>query len=181
MALPVAHGLIGATVVLALHPVASIKRDWRLLLLGAALAILPDADYFFYLILGLGESWHRTFTHSIAFAIVAGIVAAAFLKTERRRMAVICFFATLSHPILDALTSRNQGGVQLFWPLYMERIRFGMINYKNLIRQAPQPLSEIVIGFIETSVWEFVVFAPIFLIVWGLRKSFTERLTGRNT
>jgi hypothetical protein len=61
MSLPVAHGLLGATVVAASIRGVSIKRDWRALLAGAAVAVFPDVDYVFYLGLSLGESWHRSF------------------------------------------------------------------------------------------------------------------------
>ena len=44
MPLPIAHGLLGATVVAALRP-SSEPRTVKLLLTGALLAISPDFDY----------------------------------------------------------------------------------------------------------------------------------------
>ena len=167
MSLPVAHGLLGATVVAAFIPNVSIKRDWRVLLTGASLAILPDIDYVFYLGLGLGETWHRTFTHSIVFAIAVGLLTAAFVRTERMRMGLVYSLVTLSHALLDILTSRDIGGVELFWPFDNERIRYGFINYHVLISEVPRPLSQIFWQFLTTSMIELAVFGPILLaMIW---------------
>lgn len=144
--------------------------------MGAALAILPDFDYFFYKVLDLGEAWHRSFTHSIVFALVTGVLAAAFLRTRRPRMALGYSLATLSHPIIDIFTSKNTGGVELLWPFYNERIRFGLVNYYELIGRAPRPLTDIMIQFLTTSAVEFAVFAPIFLATLWINRSITTYL-----
>jgi membrane-bound metal-dependent hydrolase YbcI (DUF457 family) len=140
---------------------------------GAALAILPDFDYVLYLGLGLDEGWHRTFTHSIVFAIAAGTLAAALRHSKRPRMALVYSLATLSHPILDLFTS-DTGGVELFWPFSTRRLRFGLINYKELIGRAPRPLLPIIVQVLTTSAVEFAVFAPILLAALWINRITTK-------
>jgi membrane-bound metal-dependent hydrolase YbcI (DUF457 family) len=139
------------------------------LLLGAFLAISPDLDYVFYVGMDLGEDWHRTFTHSIVVAIAVGVVIGAFLRTNRLKMGVIYALATLSHPVLDALTSTS-GGLELFWPFYTGRIHFGLVSYP-LITQTSHSWEAVLAEFVATSILEFAFFAPLFLAVLWLRKA----------
>ena len=85
-------------------------------------------------------------------------------------MGAIYTLATISHPILDALTSKYNGGVELFWPLYKERIRFGIVNYP-LLAQVSQSWSDAFYDFIVTCMIEFAFFAPIFIAVLFLRRA----------
>ena len=76
---------------------------------------------------------HRGFTHSIAFALIIGVVIWGAQRLNMRQEAslnrsplywgVICGLLTLSHPILDAFTDGGLG-VALWWPLSDERIFF---------------------------------------------------------
>ena len=170
MALPVAHGLFGASVVVALTPGFSFTGDWRVLLTGVLLAICPDFDYFFYLHLELGESWHRSFTHSIFFAVMAGLTAAFLSRNFNSRRVALFSLATLSHPLLDALTTKYRGGVELFWPFLTKRIHFGLVNYQDLLSPAPRPLADILIDLLNTSTTELLVFAPLFLAALWLSR-----------
>lgn len=162
MALPLAHGLFGASVVAVSIPGVSIIRDWRALLMGAGVAICPDVDYLFYLGLRLGESWHRSFSHSIVFALAVGLLASSLTRATNTRGFLVYSLAALSHPILDALTSQGTGGVEFFWPLLTDRFNFGIVNYHDLW-SGGRPLSEILINAAETSLLELAVFGPIFL------------------
>jgi hypothetical protein len=49
MSFPVAHGLLGASVTAAFVPNLSFRRDWKKLLLSAAVANIPDLDYFIFI------------------------------------------------------------------------------------------------------------------------------------
>lgn len=44
MPLPVAHGLLGAAIVATTRKNFSFRKDWLALLLGAALAVIPDLE-----------------------------------------------------------------------------------------------------------------------------------------
>ncbi|HYJ47833.1 MAG TPA: metal-dependent hydrolase, partial [Pyrinomonadaceae bacterium] len=107
MPLPVAHALVGATIVTAILPAASPARNWKPLLIGAALSVCPDLDYF------LDTTWHRGFTHSLALAVVFAAVCFAPAGRAKIRVAAAwsaCFF---SHALLDFATTKAMPGVEL--------------------------------------------------------------------
>lgn len=100
-------------------------------LLTAVCAMIPDADvigYSFGVERG-GIFSHRGFTHSIAFAVLFGSLAAflahKFLKTGLSFAALLIFFslAVFSHPFFDMLTDGGSG-VALFAPFSNERFFF---------------------------------------------------------
>lgn len=172
MALPIAHGLAGASVIVAFIPRVSINRDWRLLLLGAIAAICPDFDYIFYLGFGFGEEWHRSFTHSFTFAIITGIILAAWTKRYRKKDVIVYSLVVLSHPLLDTLTTGDSGGVEMFWPFSTQRVRFSLVNYySELLSPAPRPLADILLNFFKICALEAIVFIPLFLLVIWIRRN----------
>lgn len=107
---------------------SGISVSKRLLWLSVILTCLPDAD-----VIGFGfnvpyeSQWgHRGFTHSIAFAVIMGILCSYFsehLKETRKKVFLWTMLSTLSHPIFDALTNGGHG-VAFFWPLNNERYFF---------------------------------------------------------
>jgi inner membrane protein len=119
------HAIFAATVGRACGIERVPVRFWVLTVLCA---ILPDAD-----VIGLafgvryGSMFgHRGFTHSITFALLLGVVAGLYaVRDARGRLgtgALILYFtlATLSHPLLDALTDGGSG-VALFAPFSAQR------------------------------------------------------------
>ncbi|TYZ11027.1 metal-dependent hydrolase [Hymenobacter lutimineralis] len=102
---------------------------WWLL---ALCAILPDFDAVtFKLGIPYASMWgHRGFTHSLAFAALAGIMLALLAPARLRgtlsriELAAWLAAATVSHPLLDMLTSGGLGvallapfsGERYFWP-----------------------------------------------------------------
>lgn len=92
----------------------------RLLAAGAIAAMLPDADVLaFKLHVAYADNFgHRGATHSLAFALLLGLVAAIGhrrLNSTPWRSGGFVGLAALSHPLLDACT--NDGlGVALWWP-----------------------------------------------------------------
>jgi len=117
---PVAHALAGLTLASALAP----SRAWRrLAIVSAVAAMLPDVDAVTRLtgshdVAFLGG--HRGFTHSIAFAVLAGGVALV-LPRARGSSRWLAFatiaLATLSHGVLDAFSWFERGwGVALLSP-----------------------------------------------------------------
>lgn len=91
-----------------------------MLLAGMVAAILPDADGLaFKLGIPYGGIWgHRGFTHTLGFALVAGLAGWALARRwslapwQGYLWIALCAF---SHPLLDTLTN---GGIAipLFWP-----------------------------------------------------------------
>src|SRR5581483_2857786 len=91
--------------------------------LVAFLPVVPDFDAFSTAPYGslLG---HRGFTHSLAFALALGLVAALatfrHLKMRFWVLLLICFGVTASHGFLDACTDGGFG-IPFFWPLSERR------------------------------------------------------------
>jgi membrane-bound metal-dependent hydrolase YbcI (DUF457 family) len=106
---------MSATVVAALHPDFTLKRDWKYLLLGALLGVFPDFDYLLSWARFLDRGWHHDFTHSILFAFLMGFLTAAAIRKVRFREVMRYGLAMLSHPLLDFLYTHSRG-VELFWP-----------------------------------------------------------------
>lgn len=99
--------------------------------LTATCAMLPDVDAIGF---AFGVPYdsllgHRGLTHSIAFAVLAGLVVGMFAfgkrPTRLGRLQLILYFTlvTLSHPLLDALTNGGLG-VALLAPFSAERYFF---------------------------------------------------------
>jgi inner membrane protein len=116
------HGLLGYT----LSKTADNKSNGLLVLLAIGSAILPDIDVLAFNF-GIPYSHpfgHRGFTHSIVFALLwAGVLALTVGKSRKRLFFITLFFATVSHGILDALTTGGRG-VGFFIPFKMERFFF---------------------------------------------------------
>jgi membrane-bound metal-dependent hydrolase YbcI (DUF457 family) len=167
MALPIAHGLVGATIGALLIPEEARKAKLKTIVTAAAVAILPDLDYVFYRVLGWGESWHRSFSHSIVFALAAGAMASIVVGPRRIRWFLIYSLATLSHPVLDALVS-EQGGVQFLWPWSERMFHFGVIAYPSVF-EGNSGLHSVVNRIVKYSLVEVMVFAPLLVFVLGFK------------
>lgn len=109
-----------------MRPASVDRRYW---VTAGALAMLPDADVVFWF-LGVPDDSllaHRALTHSIAFAIVAGGIAAWSLARgapwpRRAWLWLVFAVATASHGIFDGLTSVHLG-IEYFAPFSQQRYR----------------------------------------------------------
>lgn len=96
---------------------------------AALCACLPDVDVVgFRLGVQYGDLWgHRGMTHSLLFAAVAGLLAAAPFRPYRRRggwrLPALLALITASHGFLDAFTSAGLG-VAFFSPFDRTRYFF---------------------------------------------------------
>ena len=168
MSFPVAHGLVGASVVAGFARDLSPRRDWGKLLLGAAVANVPDLDYFALIkVFHFPESWHRGPLHSITFALLVGVCAALVLSGPWLRQTLIFWAATASHGFLD-LFSRNP--VEIFWPWSAARVDFGMSTYYSMSQMRAEPVMSQITYMAKICLFEFVIFAPVFLLVLLIRK-----------
>jgi|ERR1044072_1599648 membrane-bound metal-dependent hydrolase YbcI (DUF457 family) len=168
MPLPVAHGLLGATVVGALQSSEVFKRNWKELLLGACLGVCPDFDYFLNYIPGSGGGWHHGFTHSFVFAFLLGALASGLTGRWKLKELMMFSLATLSHPLLDFFFTESRG-IELFWP-------FSYWRFKLLI---PSPidyswrttsLSATALDLVKISLKELIIFAPVVSVVLWLKR-----------
>lgn len=90
----------------------------KVYLLGVLSSILPDIDV---LMFRFGIPYehpfgHRGFTHSILFALIWAFLLLSFHKPKvsYRRVFLFYFLATISHGLLDALTTGGRGVAFLF-------------------------------------------------------------------
>ncbi len=116
------HGIVGFT----LAKVIDIKQAKWLVMFAIGSAILPDLDVIAFNF-GIPYSHplgHRGFTHSILFAFLWAIVL-AFTIGRRNKIIwfLVIFLSTISHGILDAMTSGGRG-VGFFIPFDNARFFF---------------------------------------------------------
>ena len=162
MPLPVAHGLLGAALVSALHP--RPRRLHRLpLVAGALIANCADLD-FALVFLYHSKDWHRAFTHSIFFALALTLSAAALAGRTRLREVLAYGAAFASHGLLDYATTKAAGGVQLLWPLSGERLGLRLWGLSEVPSRMPPG------GVWKSLLLEAALFAPLLLAVLYARK-----------
>jgi membrane-bound metal-dependent hydrolase YbcI (DUF457 family) len=170
MPLPIAHGLIGASIVAVTLPDASPVRNWKPLLLGAAISTSPDLDFF------LANDWHRGFTHSLIFAAIVSLVCFVVAGLTNIRLAIGCAGAIFSHGLLDFATTRTMPGVELLWPFSTRRFGLGLVDYYQLTGIDPVYFlyHGILRDLLKMVMIELILFVPIFLLVlsvkWSIKK-----------
>lgn len=122
------HGILAFTI----SKVIDQKDFKRLTLLAIVSSILPDLDV---LAFNFGIPYehmfgHRGFSHSIVFALLWSVLLTiVFSKTRKIIFCSVLFLATISHGILDAMTSGGKG-VGFLIPFTDERYFFSFRNIK---------------------------------------------------
>jgi len=104
---------------------ATKNRDIWVLLFLAVVSVAPDFDFFFVWVLGLPmQVFHRTFAHSIPFALAVTLIYAYVRPKWLSEVPPSLFFLVLaSHGLLDLLCTMDAAdhGVMLFWPVSSAR------------------------------------------------------------
>jgi len=128
VASPWAHAIAGAAVG-AFYQTPRHRR--RVITLAALCAVAPDLDLVGW---AMGISpfallGHRGLTHSIAFALLLGGMAAVTLlpdaaRRQRAAAAAALILAAVTHGILDALTTYSPTGPAFWSPFSNHRYRF---------------------------------------------------------
>jgi len=172
MPLPLAHALVGGSAVAALYP-ASRSSQWKPLLVGAFLGIAPDFDYALNVLRIAGGGWHHGFTHSIAFAFVLGLITVAVMREWRLRSVIAFCAAAVSHTLLDYLITESYG-VALWWPFTDHRYKLRLPNPIDYTWNDAS-LWEAGCGLLKITLVEFMIFAPVFLVVVSLRRVARKR------
>ena len=172
MPLPVAHGLLGASVGVALRQ-TSQSYQWRPLWVSVFLAVCPDFDYVLNWLRISGGGWHHGFTHSILFAFLLGLMTAMVVGEKTVRSVILYSAVTVSHPLLDFLMTESRG-VALWWPLTDKRYKLGLPNpidytWSNV------SLWHATIDILRISLIELIIFAPILLLVVLVRRLLAAR------
>lgn len=119
------------------------KLTGKLSVACVLLSMLPDADAIgFFLGVPYESQWgHRGFTHSLAFALVAGILCAFLFQEKKKTVFILTSLSTFSHPLADMLTNGGLG-VALWWPFDTTRyflpwrpVEVSPIGIRNFIGQ----------------------------------------------
>ncbi|MEM7163593.1 MAG: metal-dependent hydrolase [Bacteroidota bacterium] len=118
MATAFAHAIVGYTI-------AKTKKDASKLLIGVSVvsAFFPDMDVFLH---NFGVSYadmfgHRGFSHSIFFGLLwAGLMLLIFKKLREVSSFLILFLSTISHGLIDTMTTGGHG-IGLLIPFVNER------------------------------------------------------------
>lgn len=87
-------------------------------------SVLPDIDFAAGLF-GSMNDFHRGATHSIAFALFTGALAALCARLDRWNWAAAAFLGVFMHALVDSVLDTNSSngiGVALFWPIYREAV-----------------------------------------------------------
>lgn len=163
MATIVSHFLIGW----GAYRFADAGRDSRRTSPAVAglLSMLPDADSLLMPWVRYHEPWgHRGMTHSLAFAALAGTVAAIALRGRvtfpggTLALAALLSAVTASHGVLDALTDGGLG-IAFFAPV--DHTRY-------FLPVDPIPVSPITANPFDPWVWRVLAVEVLLLWPWAL-------------
>lgn len=140
---------------------------WFFLLIGG---ILPDAD--FLIDWTLGTELHRTFTHSLFFAIGMSLLIYlifSFFKNEERKYCAIAIGAgILSHIIVDMIPGGY--GVPLLWPnlTYFSSSYLGPYNPANpsFLHSSPEVLRHL----LKLAIIDMALGATWLFYLWWRKK-----------
>ena len=165
MPLPVAHSLVGASVAAAID--GRPQSWWKLLCIGAFLAVFPDSDYILnWLRIGWG-GWHHGFTHSFVFALFAGAVTMLITRSRSIKTFIAFSAATASHAVLDYLITESRG-IALFWPFTDHRYKLKIPNPINYT-WSKTSFWDTAVDVLVICLTELIIFAPLLLLVMLLR------------
>ena len=142
--LPVAHGLIGASVVAALRNSAQTGR-WKWLAFGAFLGVAPDFDF------------------ALNWLLVVGLVTIIVLRQWKVRSFLVFSAAYMSHTLLDYMLTESRG-VALWWPFTNHRYRLRLPNPIDYT-WSDDSLTQAAIDLLKISFIELLIFGPILLAV----------------
>jgi membrane-bound metal-dependent hydrolase YbcI (DUF457 family) len=161
MPLPIAHGMVGASLVALIHPSAGIK-NWKPMFWGFLLANSPDLDFAFAFLFGW-KNFHRGISHSLVFALAVAALIFVFLRRKHWRIPFSCALAFLSHTLLDFI-SASDGAVRLLTPFDNDKYALGWFGFSELTRGL------IISDMLRFSVIEALIFVPVFFIMLVAKK-----------
>lgn len=169
MPLPIAHGLLGASIVAAIHPQPN-DRHFLPLFVGAFLANAADLD-FLLVFLFRSRDWHRGFSHSILFALAVCLIFLLTMGKRHLREAAAYGLAFSSHAFLDFVTTKEGGGVELWWAFSSERFALGWVGLSEL----PSRLTRIEI--LKALSVELALFTSLLMLIMYLRRYLWRRVS----
>ncbi len=131
MASPVGHGLMGVALYAATTQPRRFLRRWGWLALCVGFSVLPDLDFVVPMAVGRldwAHELHRSFTHTVFFALAAALIWFVGARLVRGRSksgrrvaaaaAAMIFVCLLAHLALDVMNEDTTApyGVSVLWP-----------------------------------------------------------------
>jgi hypothetical protein len=115
MATPIGHLLAGAAIGTLMSRGSNLPRA---IVIGGLAAIAADFDFIPGILIGNPGRFHHAHSHSVTFAVLAGIVAGLVATQSRLRWALLVGVGYASHLILDGLTFDDSAphGIPILWP-----------------------------------------------------------------
>jgi inner membrane protein len=164
---------------LGLARVCAVRpMPWPYWTLAAILPLVPDLDVFSSASYGSALG-HRGVTHSLLFALSAGLVAASIVSRPLRRrwwmLACVFFAIAATHGLLDALT-RGGGGIPFFWPFAGRYGEWGPIPVSDVAFDFPDPRSSRAIR--SELLWVWLPTLLLVVLTMGYRRAIRGRSGG---
>lgn len=146
-----------------------------LIITCAILGLVADADLLF--------GAHRTYSHSIAAVLVAGLAAAVVAARTNRsviRIGLTCAAAYATHLLLDwmAVDRVEPAGIQALWPLSRTWYISGWDVFRQTERRAFLSLPSVVVN-LQAVAQEVAILAPILVGLWLVGAKILTRLPVR--
>lgn len=170
MASAFGHGILAYTIKKLGAPSATIKVT----LLAIFCSTIPDADVIAFRF-GIPYEHmfgHRGFTHSIFFSIIFGLlISFIFHRKDQLKYGIIYILATLSHAVLDAMTTGGRG-VAFLAPFSEERFFLPW----RFIKVSPMSIKRFISEWGLQVLWsEFIyIWIPCFIVLsinWVVRRN----------
>jgi inner membrane protein len=176
MATPIGHALAGY----AVYGFAGRKEEQErlgLLLVCVALAIAPDLDFVPGLLFGTPALFHQGITHSIGFALVVSVVAAAVYRLVIGKGFIVVFFlgflSYTSHLLIDYFGPdiRMPYGIPVLWPISGEyfispvQVFLGTYHAESTSATTGEWIRGMLhLHNVSAIAWEIALIAPLILV-----------------
>ena len=171
MPTPVGHALGGLATAWFSESIAGKPRSAVFTIACVTTAAAADVDVFFHS--------HRTYTHSLSAALLAGLVAWLVVRRRARApagIAIAMAAAYGTHVLLDWLGKDTSApiGLPALWPFSARFYASGADLFMEVSRRYWKP-DEFVFGNLKAAGWEVLALAPIVAVAWWLRSQRLNR------
>jgi hypothetical protein len=131
MATPIGHLLAGAAIGTLMSRGSNLPHA---IFIGGLAAIAADFDFIPGILIGNPGRFHHAQSHSVMFAVLAGVVAGLTARKARFHWASLVGLGYASHLILDILTFDDSvpHGIPIFWPFLRDVFQSPVTLFPNV-------------------------------------------------